>query len=800
MHEQGCRHVRGLSRGHLSDRPGQPVGAGVTHRAQGRENSAEQVVARGRESAAAADQGGDGAGNGAAGEPRRQRRHRVGHHRLERLEMTERELSAQDDLGPGLQCRPERAPPPTNADPGLAELDPTVADERPAEMRRHRTGEYQRGRQADRLWRADTDQRDPLVVSDDMHCGSERPDHSGGPRRALQQRCEHRRGGGEPADAWCSGRSERPDSQRSPHGPTPTAGMADASDRNHTRYRRRMGNVADPVAQSYQDLPDMAAGVTVREVLGMPAMIGARVLAGEAGLDRVVRRLNVMEVPDVLPWVKPHELLLTTGYPVRATPDGVPALLAALDDRGLAAVGIKLNRYLDSLPDEALVVAEQRCLPLVQLPDGIGFDDILNQVLTEVLNRQAALLERSEQVHRALVTVLLDGGGLDELVAEMAVVLGGPVLVTSADGRVLAEGGDPDQLARLRETSSFDPSGRFLTEREPPGTRGNTSAGWRAVVPVVAGRFDHGRIATFSRERPLDERDLHVLDRAATVAALAVTKQLAVNAVEGKYRGDFLRDVLSGRTGDKDHVVAHCRSLGWNLDRPLVVAVAELDPVADPIHPLGPELRPVQERFSAAWEGAVRMQDSGAPVVGFAQEVVALLPVTPGGDPDRVVRAIVRMVSGDGGGGRRSFSTGVSRVVDDPQMFPEAYEQARRAVEVGRKLHGAGAVAHFDALGSFRLLSLVRDPAELHRFVVETLGELVANGDPEAADLRHTLQVLLDTNLNVAEAARRLFVHYNTLRYRMGKLERLLGPFPTDPNLRLDVALALKVLQMRGID
>ncbi len=108
-------------------------------------------------------------------------------------------------------------------------------------------------------------------------------------------------------------------------------------------------------------------------------------------------------------------------------------------------------------------------------------------------------------------------------------------------------------------------------------------------------------------------------------------------------------------------------------------------------------------------------------------------------------------------------------------------------------------VAHFDALGTFRVLSLVRDPAELHSFVAETLGTLASDDDPEAADLRHTLQVLLDTNLNVAEAARRLFVHYNTLRYRIGKLERLLGPFPTDPDLRLDLALALKVLQMRGL-
>ncbi len=140
-----------------------------------------------------------------------------------------------------------------------------------------------------------------------------------------------------------------------------------------------MGNVADAGNETRQDLPAdvpaevaLAAGVTVREVLDTPALSGARLLAGASGLDRVVRRLNVMEVPDVLPWVKAHELLLTTGYPVRSTPDGVPSLLAALDDRGLAAVGIKLNRYLDELPADALKVADERGLPLIQLPDGVG--------------------------------------------------------------------------------------------------------------------------------------------------------------------------------------------------------------------------------------------------------------------------------------------------------------------------------------------------------------------------------------------------------------------------------------------
>ena len=160
---------------------------------------------------------------------------------------------------------------------------------------------------------------------------------------------------------------------------------------------------------------------------------------------------------------------------------------------------------------------------------------------------------------------------------------------------------------------------------------------------------------------------------------------------------------------------------------------------------------------------------------------------------------VVQAVSGDGGGGRRSFTCGVSRVVADPRGLPAAYEQARKAVHVGRQLHGTGAVAHFDRLGVFRLLSLIPDSAELRGFMTETLGALADDDDPEAVDLRRTLEVLLETNLNVAETARRLHFHYNTLRYRIGKLERLLGPFTREPALRLDLSLALQVLRMRGV-
>jgi purine catabolism regulator len=566
-------------------------------------------------------------------------------------------------------------------------------------------------------------------------------------------------------------------------------------------------------------------GLSVGEVLGVSTLAGARLIGGVTGLGRIVQRLNVMEVPDILAWVKPHELLLTTGYPLRNTPQSLARLVADLDERGLAALGVKLGRYLDDLPTEMIEQADRLGFPLILLPDDVGFDDILNQVLTDILNRQAAVLARTEEVHRALVHIVLGGGGLQEVTDELATLLEVAVIAVDGDRRVLAGSGPAAQLETVR-AALIEGGTRQGSEaaRSPEGLPGYGMQGDHAVVPVVAGGFDHGRLIAYSAGGALRETDIGILERAATVAALVITKQQAVAAVESKYRADFLRDVLAGRAGDHDRVVSHGTGFGWDLDRPVAVLVAELDPedCDRPRYRAGDgratrtarsgeadsdlktrdgEDRLAQERLAAALMTAVRRRDRRAAVASFAREVVAVVGVPPDGDLS-VLSALVKdaaTIFGEHQGLRWTFSAGFSRTVDTPVALPEAYDQAVKAVRVGRQLHGVGAIAHFDQLGVYRLLSLVSDAGELHAFVRETLGELAGDDDPEVVDLRRTLQVLLETNLNVAETARRLHFHYNTLRYRIGKLERMLGAFTEDAHLRLNLTLALHVLRMRGI-
>ena len=316
---------------------------------------------------------------------------------------------------------------------------------------------------------------------------------------------------------------------------------------------------------------------------------------------------------------------------------------------------------------------------------------------------------------------------------------------------------------------------------------------------VAAAGADLARLVCLRLDQPVGEEDVHALERVAIVAALLITRQSAIGAVENKYQGDFLRDLLVRGVVEEAYVAEHAEAFGWSVDRPSVVVVAEIDPQPREEVPASREQkRAWQERFAAAWRQVTHALDPGVATVDFSSEVVALLPVTDAPQPwagHDAVRRAVTGVAGDKGGGRRSFTVGVSRVAPSLADLPEAYAQARRAVEVGRRVHGGGSTTFFDQLGLHRLIALVPDAGELRSFTRDVLGPL-AEPTAEAADLRVTLQVLLDTNFNVAEAARAQFFHYNTMRYRVSKLERLLGPLSSDPHLRLDVAVALRVLEI----
>jgi len=142
--------------------------------------------------------------------------------------------------------------------------------------------------------------------------------------------------------------------------------------------------------------------------------------------------------------------------------------------------------------------------------------------------------------------------------------------------------------------------------------------------------------------------------------------------------------------------------------------------------------------------------------------------------------------------GARAY-LGISSVIATVRTLNEGLQEADQAVAAARTMGTIHRPVIFEHLGIFRVLR--GGPRSRHHadFIEQAIGPLERYDTENGSELVHTLRGYVEADFNAAEAARRLFVHPNTLAYRLRTIRRLLGGDPAKGDLRLQVELALKL-------
>jgi PucR family transcriptional regulator, purine catabolism regulatory protein len=503
-----------------------------------------------------------------------------------------------------------------------------------------------------------------------------------------------------------------------------------------------------------------STGISIADALRLPGLSGARVVAGGAGLDRVIGSVNVMEVPDIARYVREGELLLTTAYPLRDDAGALAGLVPLLARKRLAGMALKPGRYISGPPPQMLADAERLGFPLIELPGDASFNDILADVLGTILNRQALQLERSSAIHDRLSAVVLQGGSFGELIRTLADLVQGPAAILDARGQVLA---------------TSEPGG--IVPDRPVG----------AVRPIQVGSVQHGELVVWADgEAPADT--MLAMEQAVTIAALLMAQTRSAAAREQRYRAVLLQELVSGHPVDREDLGEAAAAFGWDLRLSRAALIAELEQrgASGSVLVAG---QPLEERLQQAVRTAL---GDTAIAWGLRTGLAVLVHVEQGplARAGEALRTEIRRSHPD-----VEVSVALGRVYDDLADLSRSYREAVQTMALGRDLHSAGFVLAYEELGLYRLLHQLPS-GELERYCQEMLGPLLEYDRRHQGSLVRTLECHLRHQGNVAAAARELFIHYNTMRHRLGLIETLTGGLGTRPADRaaLEVALHARTL------
>ncbi|HYX11016.1 MAG TPA: PucR family transcriptional regulator ligand-binding domain-containing protein [Candidatus Acidoferrum sp.] len=530
----------------------------------------------------------------------------------------------------------------------------------------------------------------------------------------------------------------------------------------------------------------MIDGVILSEVLGLPILERARLVGGAAGLARRVRSVNVMEVPDILDWVKPDELLLTTAYPLREDPAAIEELIPHLVEHGLAGMAIKPTRYIGAIPEPMIADADRLDFPLIELPPPASFNEIITAVLGVILDVQSVRLQRAAEIHDRFTKIVLSGGGLRQIAETLAESIAMPVAIVDGHGGVLAH-------TAMVTDAVIEALPDTPAESSRTGELGQLSvAGHDAIAQaILVGGERHGTIIALGRARDLGDDELEALDYAATVAALRLVQARAVAEADRRFQAVCLEELVTGHVTDREALLERSAAFEWDLSTPRAVLVAEFHELDG--RPFGQLAGSSDELIARQrlYEAARLTLGHGAIVWERTAGIAALIAVTGRGRDAARAAALelraecVRRQPG------AIVDIGIGRPASDPLRLDESYREARSALAVAAWNRGRGEVSLFEELELDRLLFNTPE-ADRATFVDTAVGRLVAHDERHATNLVETLEVYLATR-RVAVAARRLYVHTNTLANRLERIADIIGPFMDDADRCLTLGLALRL-------
>ncbi|OGO06109.1 MAG: hypothetical protein A2Y73_04645 [Chloroflexi bacterium RBG_13_56_8] len=497
------------------------------------------------------------------------------------------------------------------------------------------------------------------------------------------------------------------------------------------------------------------AKVTVQDVWRLALPTGTQLVGGRAGLDIPVE------------WV--------------ASLSGTFPLFGVLEKGYLALARLEAARHLDvrftprylltelrraeasalvvdeAISEEDAALADEFALPVFCLPEGTDLHLLERQIIRTLVDREGQVARREREA-RDHLTQLLGRRGLQAVIDELSRLTSAEVALKEGDQFVLASANAPVE----------------------------EKTGSEQVFPIeVAGKL-LGELVLYAGSQGFDELDAIYLRQGAEVCGIELLQRFARREAEERLGADLV-ELLLDETQKGDAIASRFMRLEYDLSperRHLVIALISAEEGVGDVacHYVARDLEWAAQRESAGFLSA-----------SYGEYLLLFLSIVSQASEWRLRHWVQEGLSSASG---KRCLVGISRLVTGMEGLRDAVCQAMDALALGQHISGRKGPYHYEELGLYRLLAGLRNREELKAFCEETLGELIRYDELRGTDLLYTLEVFFDQNTNASQAAKALYVHRNTLNYRLQRIVEITGLDLNNAEARLALQLAIKAYRL----
>lgn len=494
-----------------------------------------------------------------------------------------------------------------------------------------------------------------------------------------------------------------------------------------------------------------SAPMTIRDLVAIP-YLGTRLHAGANGAERVVTWAHSSEIATPWEWLEPGDLLMTIGLGLPAEPEAQAEYIEKLAASGIS--GIAFAEELAPPLSEALIdAAERYALPVLYTTWNVPFGQISRAVAAANYGSQQGKLVKVARIYdRVLNAVSTQSKPLDlfrQLAAETRCEI---YVCTNSGHAAFGQGGAPPEHVRTAFLAALEQH-----EGRLPGFLRLALGDESLVIVPIPTRIPSSLLAIPRGETP----PFAILQHVATVAALELERMWLDLAEQRRLGTETLAQLMHGRLIQGTAGALQRLQIAG---KPMIMFALNHD---DPR---------VFHDFHYV------LADCSIPnlLLNTGEMLFALVPAEGGTSRD-----VCELLPA----GARA---GISDTFTDPTQAPTAAEQAKWAL--GSTTAGRPIARH----GEDAPLFGARSRAEATAIVHQVLGSVLEYDKNNETELVYSLRVFLECNRSWKDAAARLFVHKQTLIYRMRRVEELTGRRLSETADVVDLWLALRAHEIVG--
>ncbi|MCT2535363.1 PucR family transcriptional regulator [Aquibacillus koreensis] len=523
--------------------------------------------------------------------------------------------------------------------------------------------------------------------------------------------------------------------------------------------------------------------LTVREVLQNKCFEGAKVIAGEKGLDHAVRWVHIMEVTHVDKLLNGSELILSTGVGWRDFQTTSVAYLKQLIKARVAALCIELVKYANEIPEEMINLANKHDLPIIVFYKEVRFIDITQSINNQLMNNQYKILADLEDFSRKLNHTMLLPNAFHRVLKLIHQYLGVQVIY----------------LSKTKEETIFVPLQHEMEQKKLLATVEkhkekrliNSNKQYIAPNGLYVGQpvqaLDHkfADLIIFPKYKNVTEYELLVLDRCANAISQDLVRIFYLEEQKKQQEQQWVQEWLKGECS-KDEIHQYLSSLDAQLKpQGAVVCLCRFNQVID---------RSNHSYFIAVFRNV--LQSYGYYLISFYdQKQFVFIFINQRSLTDwkmrlqKAIDHINRMDMYETIASKHALF-GVGKITEDMEAITASYDAAKEALHIQNQAKIKDKIFYED-LHVYRLVSSLNNTVNLDDYMNEYLGAVVTYDQAHNSELLYTLQIFLESNGSKNEAAKRLFVVRQTLYHRLDKLKELLGEDFMMPEKRVTIELLL---------